>query len=46
MESLTAVIDRTGRQLVIIAASCLVLFYAIATFVVVNSNLTMQDVWW
>ncbi|MCU0836196.1 MAG: hypothetical protein MUC77_17480 [Chromatiaceae bacterium] len=44
--SISAVADAQARRLTTVSLGLFALFYLIATFAVVGSNLTMEGVWW
>jgi len=46
MPSLTAVVEADGRRFVSIALALLAVFYGVVTYAVLDSNLTMEGVWW
>jgi hypothetical protein len=46
IQSLNAVVPVDSRRLVIISMLCMLLFYAVATYSILSSSLTMMDVWW
>jgi hypothetical protein len=46
LPALTAVIDSEGRRLAAASLLLFALFYAVATYLVVDSRLTMAGVWW
>ncbi len=44
--SLSEIVPADGRRLVILSMLFMLLFYAVATYSILSSTLTMMDVWW
>jgi phosphatidylglycerophosphate synthase len=46
IQSLSEIVPADSHRLVILSMICMLLFYAVATYSILSSNLTMMDVWW
>ncbi len=46
IQSLSEIVPIDSRRLIVISMLCMLLFYAVATYSILGSPLTMMDVWW